>query len=289
MGSTKASRPGVLLYMAAAIAAICIFRHSSRRSLHESSGLPTAIERIPLISLPSIEALYQKHRVSDAYLNKWADIDTALQRLTSAGFDARGRDAPRVFTLLDFQEWVATHNLHPQKMLVTDANDPELYFINATRTVEYRYAGSNEANDKGCGIRDLHCLGHEDSFTEKDFDMVIISQTLEHLYNPLLAIKNVFDITKKEGYVFTSAPTLNIPHMTPVHFFHYTPMGFVVLFAQAGFEIVEMGQFGNRHYEQMLLNQHHWPDVYQIKNMANSTVINERNNPDQVWVLARKP
>jgi hypothetical protein len=119
--------------------------------------------------------------------------------------------------------------------------------------------------------------------------MVIISQTLEHLYNPLLAMRNVWEITKPGGYIFTSVPALNIQHMTPVHFFHFTPMGLAVLFVQAGFDIVEMGQFGNKHYERQLLDHHLWPDIYQILKMGDGTLINERENPDQVWILARKP
>ena len=74
---------------------------------------------------------------------------------------------------------------------------------------------------------------------------MVFSQTMEHLYDPLLALVNIFKVTKEGGHVFTSAPCLNIQHMTPFHYYHYTPMGLATLFVMAGFEIVEFGQWGN--------------------------------------------
>ena len=56
------------------------------------------------------------------------------------------------------------------------------------------------------------------------------------------------------GYFFISAvPMLNIPHMTPFHFHHFTPMGLAMNAVQAAFEIVEMGQWGNQDYGTNLL------------------------------------
>lgn len=69
--------------------------------------------------------------------------------------------------------------------------------------------------------------------------MVIISQTFEHLYNPFLVIANIYNALRGRGYIFVSVLTLNIQHMIPVHFFHFTPVGLAVLFAQAGFEMLK--------------------------------------------------
>jgi len=53
------------------------------------------------------------------------------------------------------------------------------------------------------------------------YDFVLFSQTLEHLYDPFLAVRNLFDLMVPGGYIFTSTPAENIPHMVPSHFFHY--------------------------------------------------------------------
>jgi hypothetical protein len=60
------------------------------------------------------------------------------------------------------------------------------------------------------------------------------------------------------GHLFTSVPCLDIPHMTPVHFQHLTPMGLAVLMEQAGFTVLELGQFGNHFYEQYILSTQRW-------------------------------
>ena len=78
------------------------------------------------------------------------------------------------------------------------------------------------------------------------FDFFLFNQTLEHLYNPFHAVENIYKIVKPGGYVFTSVPTLNIPHMTPVHFNGFTPMGLAMLFLSAGFEIVDETKMSER-------------------------------------------
>ena len=53
----------------------------------------------------------------------------------------------------------------------------------------------------------------------------------------------------------------------------------------AGFQIVEHGQYGNPKYENAVL-QGAWPDY---RGMGSTGRRNIQSNPDQVWILARKP
>jgi len=46
---------------------------------------------------------------------------------------------------------------------------------------------------------------------------------IEHLYNPFMAMENIYKYIKPGGYVYTSVPTINIPHMTPIHYNGYNP------------------------------------------------------------------
>ena len=156
MGKIKAPRSfsarAVVLYaasVAAAAASVVVWLYGTADPSRPSSTASTMSQsRAPpprLLSLSDIEALYAKHRVSDAYLSKWHDarrLDEGLERVAARGFDPRGKDAPRVFTILDFQEWVTAHKLSPRKMLVADEGDPELRFIDAAQTIEYRYQGA---------------------------------------------------------------------------------------------------------------------------------------------------
>jgi len=64
-------------------------------------------------------------------------------------------------------------------------------------------------------------------------------------------------------------------------------MGLAMLFKTAGFEIVEIGQWGNYNYISKLWKTHGWPG-YNDLNIHNY-VSNEERNVVQCWILARKP
>ena len=131
------------------------------------------------------------------------------------------------------------------------------------------------------------------------FGLALMSQTLEHLYDPLLSLVNLRHKLEPGGLLFTSTPTVNRPHMVPFHFRHYSPMGLAALLSQAGFEILEAGQWGNAHYLDALfeLVGMEWPSYTKGHVTAlgadtldpSTRVENTRELPVQVWALARRP
>jgi len=181
-------------------------------------------------------------------------------------------DFPRTWCILDFIEWTKKHNIQINHLGYTCESDVELEFINPVKKTLVSYPPY-----------DLHTISN--SF-RNEFDFFLFSQTIEHLYNPFDAMKQIYEIVKPGGYVFTSVPTINIPHMTPIHFNGFTPMGLAMLFKSANFEIIEIGQWGNYEYIQKLWNTHNWPG-YDVLN-HNNEVTNEERNVCQCWILARK-
>jgi SAM-dependent methyltransferase len=182
-------------------------------------------------------------------------------------------DFPRTWCVLDFRDWIQKHGIRAQHLGYTCNGDPELEFLEASKKTLFSYPRY-----------DLHkpiVLENNDQV-----DFFLFNQTLEHLYHPLQAMKNIHSILVPGGYVFTSVPTINIPHMTPVHFGGMTPMGLAVLMILAGFEIVEMGQWGNYEYLQKLFSTHKWPGYDQLHH--NGRVVNEERNVCQCWILCRK-
>jgi hypothetical protein len=184
-----------------------------------------------------------------------------------------GHDFPRVMCVLDFKEWIAKHKIVSNALGYTGEGDPELEFLPTTRKMFIEYPP-----------HDLHVLA---STYQSTFDFFLFSQTLEHLHNPFLAIANIFVAMKPGGYVFTSVPTINIPHSTPIHYGGLNPMGLTMLFKSAGFDIVEIGQWGNYEYIQRLFATHSWPDYDALHH--GGRVRNEEVNVCQCWILARKP
>lgn len=219
----------------------------------------------------SIDKLYETNvNLPDSYFKKYELLPPCPVK--SYGYNWNNYDFPRNWCILDFKEWIESYNIKPKCLATTCLTDPELEFITSDTKVHIPYPPY-----------DLHTLG--DSF-QNTFDFFLFNQTLEHLYNPFLAVKNIHTSMKQGGYVFTSVPTLNIPHMVPYHFNGFTPMGLAMLFTVNGFEVLEVGQWGNLEYIVKLWSSHSWPGYSQLQH--ENRVTNEKQNVCQCWILARK-
>ena len=216
--------------------------------------------------LMSIYVRYVKK--SGNYFNKYSTIPRCPVRIWN--YSWVGHDIPRNFAILDFIEWTNKYSIHlGDELGITCTIDPELEFISYKNTTLLEYPPYDLHND----YSNLH----------NKFDFFIFNQTIEHLYNPFMAWENIDKYVKPGGYVFTSVPTINIPHSTPIHYNGYNPMGLALLFHSTGFNIVETGQWGNYDYITKLFNQHSWPDTSQVSHA------NEERNVAQCWILARRP
>ena len=192
-------------------------------------------------------------KLDDSYFTKYTNLGACPVK--SWNYSWNGKDFPRTWCVKDFIEWTQKHNLtHINTLGYTCDTDPELEFVSAHTKHCLSYPSY-----------DLH-IRHE-AFINT-FDFLIFNQTIEH-------------------YVFTSVPTLNIPHSTPIHFNGYNPMGLAMLFKCAGFEVVEIGQWGNYDYISQLWRSHHWPSYETLQ--SNGQVTNERDNVCQCWILVKKP
>ncbi len=188
----------------------------------------------------------------------------------------KGKDAPRCRCIIDFEEWINKHNLKNCKSLgYTCNNDPELELLNPENKTLYLYDKTDAVSEKK--ENDLHTF-----IAKEKHDFFLFNQTLEHVYNPFMVVENIYKNIANGGYVFTSVPTINIPHDTPFNFSMWYPMGLAILFKSAGFEVVEMGQWGNESYITEIFKTHGWPDVYRVGSQ------NQEKNVAQCWILARK-
>jgi SAM-dependent methyltransferase len=215
--------------------------------------------------------VYGRHvKLPDSYFKKYEDLPVCP--IAAYNYSWKGKDYPRVPCTMDFKEWIPKYNLSQvDHLALTCESDPELDFISANKKTFLNYPPY-----------DLHTLDHVEQY-----DFFLFNQTIEHLHNPFLAVQNIYRSLKPGGCVFTSVPTLNIPHMMPSHFNGYTPMGLAMLFKNCNFEVLEIGQWGNYDYIQQLFQTHSWPDYQQLQ--RNGKITNEERNVCQCWILARKP
>jgi hypothetical protein len=183
------------------------------------------------------------------------------------------RDYPRAISLLDFNSWINKYSIRPKNLAYTYGEDPELKIIESDNYINLEYDPIKKSGD-------LHTLDES-----KKYDFFLFNQTLEHLYNPFVCVKNIHKSLVSGGYVFTSVPTINIPHSTPIHFNGFTPMGLFMLFKTCGFNIIETGQWGNLEYIKKMFSTHTWPGY---KDLNPHGLKNEEENVVSCWILAKK-
>lgn len=228
-----------------------------------------------IFAVSDVENIYKtKVRKDISYFRKYENLDNFKDGKIETFF--RNHDYPRIPCILDFKEWIRKYQIKPKKLLATCQDDFELNYIESDVITLIPYNGRDN---------DLHRL----NIGGKDYDFMLFSQTLEHLYNPMLAMANIYNNISPGGYVFTSVPTINIPHMTPHHFSGIYPMGLAMLFMSVGFDLLEIGQWGNLNYLNFIFKNHTWPDYEQLKESGNGVIVNEDANIAQCWCLAQKP
>jgi hypothetical protein len=225
-----------------------------------------------------ISEVYQSIKKDDNYLSKYdvlsEDDKSFLDDVFSHPlYKWDVRDYTRIRTIFDFREWIEKYKITSENLAYTHIDDPELKLINYNNSTLIEYKSNDFSGDL-----------HELNEIEK-FDFFLFNQTLEHLYNPFVAVKNIYDSLVDGGYVFTSVPTLNIPHSTPIHFNGLNPMGLGMLFKSCGFDIVEIGQWGNYEYLTKLFSNHTWPGY---SHLSTNGIINEERNVTNCWILAKK-
>lgn len=85
------------------------------------------------------------------------------------------------------------------------------------------------------------------------FDLVLCTQTLEHLPDPLAVLREFQRVVKPGGEVWLSAPLFFEEHGGPYDFYRYTRFGWEHLANEAGFDVRELawleGYYGTLAYQ----------------------------------------
>lgn len=221
-----------------------------------------------------IHALYHKHvPKTKEYFTKYNKVPLHLQ---DNKWKWDGHDYARIPCLLDFREWILKYNIKSNKLLYTSNEDPEILYLEYKQKYLAEYNIETHTND-------LHTL----NLPDKDFDFILFSQTLEHLFDPVQAMTSLLTHLVPGGYIFTSVPIINIAHMTPIHFGSMTQIGLITLFDRFNLEILEVGQWGNKQYLNYIFEKQWWPDYRNLID-RHGVIPNEPINACSTWILAKK-
>ena len=230
-----------------------------------------------MLSDSKIEELYEEHikvNYTEEYKNRYHPLPVDKN---NKNWKWEGKDFPRVISLLEFERYVKKYDFQIEKLLLFNGYDePETEYLEGRykQILNINYGDNPEKYN-------LHNL----QINHDNFDFVSLNQTLEHVYNPYTCLTNIKKYMTKGGYLYINVPACNVPHSEPFHFYTgYTPMGLAALAHETGYEILEMGQWGNKEYLGRLFGitgQRWWADYTMLENPG----INEIENPVITWGL----
>jgi SAM-dependent methyltransferase len=81
---------------------------------------------------------------------------------------------------------------------------------------------------------------------DRSFDTALMSEVLEHLEEPLKALREAYRVLKPGGHIIATSPFVWVLHEEPRDFYRYSPFGLQWLLEAAGFEVVEIAPLGGQ-------------------------------------------
>ena len=194
----------------------------------------------PIWPADEINRIYAKHLPK---INLEAKLGDKVDELTSK---LSVDHWPRKLALYDFHTWIQDHSLQSPDRLALLGDAPEAEFLSPKNRLEHLFVPLLEQND-------LHDMGAMKKLRDFRPSMILLGDVFQSLHDPQLAMSNIFDALEDGGYVFLCAPLTGVSDQMPFHFYHSTWMGLAVLLESSGFETVEIRQWGNLHYELLVL------------------------------------
>ncbi len=119
---------------------------------------------------------------------------------------------------------------------------------------------------------------------DRQYDVVILEQVLEHVRRPRKALENVHSLLRPGGTALVATPFLIKIHDAPIDCTRWSELGLKHLFAEAGFDFerITTGSWGNRAC--VRANFARWTPW----NALLHSLENEPDFPVHVWAFATK-
>jgi SAM-dependent methyltransferase len=112
------------------------------------------------------------------------------------------------------------------------------------------------------------------------FDLVICESVLEHVRDPLKAVRTLRRMCKPNGYVYVQTPFLVRLHNDPADYWRFTPTGMDILLRSQGLRPLWIRSWGNRRV--VAANLNHF-----ARYLPWRTLRNDPKLPANVWALAQ--
>jgi SAM-dependent methyltransferase len=123
--------------------------------------------------------------------------------------------------------------------------------------VTYETADFGEV-DKEYSSLDYTCRLEQLPMADETYDLVLCSQVLEHISDPLAVMREIRRVLKPDGQAWLSAPLFFQEHETPYDYYRYTQFAWHHLAAEAGFSVDSLewleGYYGTVSYQLMMVS-----------------------------------
>lgn len=95
---------------------------------------------------------------------------------------------------------------------------------------------------------DMGLIGdiHHAPILDQQFDIVVMLEVLEHLFDPSTAVAECFRILKPGGFLFLTTPQYCMIHAFPHDYYRYTIQGLRFITERAGFQWVQHHPMGGK-------------------------------------------
>lgn len=148
------------------------------------------------------------------------------------------------------ENWInaAAASLHDPEQLVLDAGSGDSPYRDLFSRFQYESADHNP-RDHITHVCDLTSIPVDDD----RYDLVLASQVLEHVPDPLAVMREIRRVLKPGGHAWLSAPLFYAEHEQPHDYFRYTQFGWTHMAEAAGMELVSIewleGYYGTLSYQ----------------------------------------
>jgi len=147
----------------------------------------------------------------------------------------------------------------PEGARVLDAGAGDCLYRPLFDRVQYESADFCQVDKKYGDITyvcDLAAIPVEDC----TYDLVLLTQVLEHVPHPLAVLRELHRVLKPGGEIWLSAPLYFYEHETPHDYFRYTQFGLRYLVQAAGFALKRLewmeGYYGTLSFQLAIARQH---------------------------------
>jgi SAM-dependent methyltransferase len=105
-----------------------------------------------------------------------------------------------------------------------------------------------ESTDVSSGFyeqsHDFECELHDIPKDDNTYDVVLLTQVLEHVPNPEEVLLEIYRVLRNNGKLLITVPLNGPLHGEPWHFFQFTHYGLNQLASKTGFNIIEIEKIG---------------------------------------------